>query len=174
MKDLPLIGLGTWDLRGHECTKVVKLALELGYQHIDTAYAYQNHEAIKKGIKGFDRSKIYITSKIAVDEQVDAAKPEESVQKACESALKELGTDYLDLYLIHWPHRDFPMDSVFREMEKLAAQGKIVKVGVSNFNIHHLEDFRKAGLFPSANQVEFHPYLNQKSYWTIAKPIVLS
>ncbi len=160
--DLPLVGLGTWDLRGHECTKVVKIALELGYQHIDTAHVYQNHEAIKKAIKGVDRNKMYITSKIAVDEQVDASKPEESVQKACERALKELGTDYLDLYLIHWPNRDFPLDKVFSAMEKLVAQGKIGKAGVSNYNTHHLEDLRKAGMTPFANQVEFHPYLNQK------------
>ncbi|MBI3258375.1 MAG: aldo/keto reductase [Ignavibacteriae bacterium] len=160
--ELPYIGLGTWDLRGNECTKIVQLALELGYRHIDTAHIYQNHQAIKKAIKDFDRRKLYITSKIAVDEQVKVAKPEESVQKACEHALKELGTDYLDLYLIHWPDRNFPLEKIFLSMEKLVEQGKIGKAGVSNYNIHHLEDFRKANCLPFANQVEFHPYLNQK------------
>jgi diketogulonate reductase-like aldo/keto reductase len=160
--ELPQIGLGTWELRGEECTKVVKLALELGYRHIDTAYAYANAQAISKALKGHDRSQIYITSKIAVESQVDKQKPAESVRKACESALKELGTDYLDLYLIHWPRRDFPLDKVFMAMEKLVEEGKIGKAGVSNFNTHHLEDLRKAGLTPYANQVEFHPFLNQK------------
>ena len=65
--ELPLIGLGTWELRGEECAKVVKEAIELGYQHIDTAFAYKNHRQIKKAIKGFDRTKLYITSKIALE-----------------------------------------------------------------------------------------------------------
>lgn len=159
---LPLIGLGTWDLRGPACTKAVRQALEMGYHHIDTAHVYENHAAIKEGWKGFDRTKIYITSKIAVDRQVDVSKPEDTVQKACEMALQELGTDYLDLYLIHWPYREFPLDRIFRAMERLVAQGKIRKAGVSNYTIHHLEDLRQAGHTPFANQVEFHPYLNQK------------
>jgi len=160
--ELPQIGIGTWELRGAECTKVVQLALELGYRHIDTAHVYQNHEAIKKAIKGFDRHKLYITSKIAVDVEVHVAKLEESVQRACELALKELGTDYLDLYLIHAPDRNFPLEKIFMSMEKLVEQGKIGKAGVSNYNVHHLKDLRKAGCVPFANQVEFHPYLNQR------------
>ncbi len=160
--ELPHIGLGTWDLRGNECTKVVQLALELGYTHIDTAHVYQNHQAIREAIKEFDRKKLYLTSKIAVDEQVDPKTVEKSVQKACEQALKELGTDYLDLYLIHAPDRKFPLEKIFITMERLADQGKIYRAGVSNYNIHHLEDLRKAGCAPFANQVEFHPYLNQK------------
>ncbi len=159
---LPQIGLGTWELRGKECVKAVKLALELGYRHIDTAHVYENHEAIQEVLEGFDRKKLYITSKIAVDVQVDTESPEKSVKKACERALKELGTDYLDLYLIHWPDRNFPLDRVFQTMLDLAEEGKILKAGVSNFNIHHLEDLRKAGAVPFANQVEFHPLLNQK------------
>lgn len=160
--ELPLVGLGTWELRGEACTRIVKMALEMGYKHIDTAHVYENHEAVAEGVKGYDRKKLYITSKVAVDEQIDPEKPEASVQKACERALKELGTDYIDLYLIHWPYLDFPIDAVFMAMLKLAEQGKIIKAGVSNYNIHHLEDLRKAGGVPFANQVEFHPYLNQK------------
>ena len=160
--DLPQIGLGTWQLKGDECTKVVQWALEMGYRHIDTADSYQNHEAIKKAIKGFDRRELYITSKIDIEKQVDVAKIQDSVESACELALKELGSDYLDLYLIHFPEQNFPLEDIFLQMEKLAAQGKIVKAGVSNYNIHHLEDLRKVGCTPFANQVEFHPLLNQK------------
>ncbi|MBS0616267.1 MAG: aldo/keto reductase [Verrucomicrobia bacterium] len=159
--ELPLIGLGTWDLRGHACTKVVRQALEMGYPHIDTAHSYENHTAIRPALKEFNREKFYLTSKLEIEEEVDAKKPTQSVQKACDNALKELGTDYLDLYLIHWPYRDFPLDQIFEEMENLVAQGKIRKAGVSNYNIHHLEDLGKAGHTPYANQVEFHPYLNQ-------------
>jgi 2,5-diketo-D-gluconate reductase B len=159
---LPRIGLGTWELRGAECTKVVRLALKLGYHHIDTAHSYQNHEAIHQAIKGLDRTQFYITSKIAIEEQVDPANPEYSVEKSCEQALKELGVDFLDLYLIHAPNRTFPLDKIFMAMEKLVTDGKIRKAGVSNYTIHHLEDLRKEGFVPFANQVEFHPYLNQK------------
>ncbi len=159
---LPLLGLGTWQLQGEECTKAVKRALELGYRHIDTAHAYENHQAVRKGIEGFDRSQLFLTSKIAVDLQVDPKNVEHSVEKACDLALKELGTDYLDLYLIHWPYRTYPLAATFHTMQKLEDKGKIKRAGVSNFTIHHLEDFRNQSLTPSANQVEFHPYLYQK------------
>lgn len=167
--ELPFIGLGTWELRGEECTKIVKEAIELGYRHIDTAYAYQNHSQIKKAIKGIDREKLYITSKIALEDQVDPTKPEQSVQKACESVLDELGTDYLDLYLIHSPDRNFPLEKIYAALEGLIEQGKIHKAGVSNCTTHHLEDLRKAGLTPFANQVEFHPYLYQRELWEYCK-----
>lgn len=160
--NLPQIGLGTWELRGDACTRVVELALDIGYKHIDTAHLYENHSAIKKALKRVNRKELYITSKISVDEQVDIHKVEKSVQKACEQALKELGTDYLDLYLIHWPRQPFPLEQIFLAMEKLVDQGKISKAGVSNYTIHHLQDLARAGATPFANQVEFHPYLNQK------------
>lgn len=160
---LPMLGLGTWDLRGDECVQAVQTALKLGYQHIDTAHAYNNHQAIAKGIRGFERSSIYITSKISINDQVDKNNPEDSVQKACEQTLKELETEYLDLYLIHAPNRTFPLEIIYKAMEKLVAQGKVNKVGVSNYTVHHLEDLQKAGCVPFANQVEFHPYLNQKA-----------
>ena len=159
---LPEIGLGTWELRGDECTKAVQLGLELGYRHIDTAHLYENHRAIQKAIAGFDREKIYITSKLAIEEQIDPDNIENSVQKACEQALRELGIDFLDLYLIHSPNREYPLSKIFMAMERLVDLGKIRKAGVSNYNMHHLEDLRKQDCIPFANQVEFHPYLNQK------------
>ena len=158
---LPLIGLGTWNLRGEECVNAVKMALEIGYRHIDTAHLYDNHREIAKGKKGFDRKKLYITSKIDTKGQIDPAQPDKSVIKSCEQALQELETDYIDLYLIHYPNRTWPLDEIFESLEKLIEQGKIKKAGVSNYTIHHLEDLLKSGFIPFANQVEFHPYLNQ-------------
>lgn len=160
--ELPLIGLGTWELRGVECTRVVQSALDLGYQHLDTAHIYENHQAIRKAIQGRDRTRLYLTSKIAAGDQVNPANVKDSVRKACEQALQELGTDYLDLYLIHFPNRAVPLEQVFLSMEALREEGKIIRAGVSNYTIHHLEDLRKAGGKPFANQVEFHPYLDQK------------
>ena len=160
--ELPLIGLGTWNLKGEECEKIVKAALELGYRHIDTAHVYSNHKEIAKALQGFDRNKLYLTSKLAINEQVDPSQPEKSVQEACEKALRELNTDYLDLYLIHAPNRNFPLETIFSSMVKLIKQEKVRSIGVSNYTIHHLEDLKNGGYKPFANQVEFHPYLNQR------------
>jgi len=158
---IPLIGLGTWQLRGRECTQIVRTALEMGYQHIDTAHVYENHKAIKKAIAGFDRNKLFLTSKLSL-EQVDQDRIDVSVEKACNLALKELGIDFLDLYLIHWPDRAMPLSRIFQAMHRLKERGKIKEAGVSNFTIHHLQDLLQGEKRPFANQVEFHPYLYQK------------
>ncbi|HSX04065.1 MAG TPA: aldo/keto reductase [Rhabdochlamydiaceae bacterium] len=158
---IPLIGLGTYKLLGHKCEKVIKEALAIGYRHFDTAHAYENHQAVGKGLKGFDREKLFITSKIAL-EQVKDEKIMQSVDKACDKALKELGMDYLDLYLIHWPDRERPMIEILEAMNGLIKTGKVLHVGVSNYTIHHLKDALDAKLKVECNQVEFHPYLYQK------------
>jgi diketogulonate reductase-like aldo/keto reductase len=165
---LPLIGLGTWNLRGHECTEAVKRALEIGYRHIDTAMGYENQEAIKKAIKGFERRQLFITSKFEL-EMIDLKKIPASVEEVCNLALKQLGTEYVDLFLIHSPDRKTPMTEVFKAMELLVKKGKIKKAGVSNFTIHHLENLLNDGHKPMANQVEFHPYLYQKELWEYCK-----
>ncbi|MBS0648073.1 MAG: aldo/keto reductase [Verrucomicrobia bacterium] len=161
---IPALGLGTWDLRGHECTKIVQLALALGYHHIDTAHNYENHEAIRKGMEGFDRHQLFITSKFKI-EQLGPQDIAGSVEETCDNALEQLGTDYLDLYLIHWPRRTWPLTEIFKAMEILVQKGKIRHAGVSNFTIHHLRDLLDDGCKPAANQVEFHPYLYQKQLW---------
>lgn len=158
---MPLMGLGTYGLTGRKCIKIVQEALEIGYQHLDTASVYENHEAIGKAIRGFDRKKLFITSKIAL-EQVNDANVEESVRAACKLALNELQVDYLDLYLIHWPSRDRPLNAILQAMHQLAREGRIRYVGVSNYTIRHIQDALNAGLLIEANQVEFHPYLFQK------------
>jgi diketogulonate reductase-like aldo/keto reductase len=162
--DIPLLGLGTWELQDKECTDVIKLALELGYRHIDTAHLYKNHSAVGRAIHGFDRSALFITSKFTLD-QIDFAHVQSSVEKSCEVALKELGTDYLNLYLIHWPNHELAIDEVFKALEKLVQKGKVLLAGVSNFTIHHLEDLRRDKCHPKVNQVEFHPLLYQKKLW---------
>ncbi|MBS0626231.1 MAG: aldo/keto reductase [Verrucomicrobia bacterium] len=164
MMKLPLVGLGTWELRGDECERVVREALELGYRHIDTAHLYSNHEAIGKAIAPFDRAQLFITSKLALS-QIDWHKIEVSVEKACDEALKELQTDYIDLYLLHWPRVEGSHAEIFDAMEKLIEKGKIRQMGASNFTIDELKEERRI----SANQVEFHPYLFQKELWEFCK-----
>ena len=110
---LPAIGLGTWMLKGEKCTEVVRTALDLGYRHIDTAFAYENHKDIARALKGVAREDIFITSKIWLGQPnalIDVRRIEESVAAACDRALQELGLDYLDLMLIHWPIRSLPLD----------------------------------------------------------------
>ncbi|NGX59739.1 MAG: putative oxidoreductase [Chlamydiae bacterium] len=160
---IPLIGLGTYLLTGKTCTKIVEEALEIGYRHIDTAFAYQNHKEIAKAIKGFDREKLFITSKLAVGlEQINDQNIEKSVEAACDLALKELQIEYLDLLLIHWPDRTRPLEQILAAMHTLVHKEKIRFPGVSNFTKHHLQDAYDAGVAVPFNQVEFHPYLYQK------------
>ncbi|MCI0382206.1 MAG: aldo/keto reductase [Chlamydiae bacterium] len=159
--EMALLGLGTYELQGKECTELVKKALNLGYTHIDTAHAYENHRDIAKAIAGKDRSSLFITSKFFLD-FVDDSKIDKSIEESCDLALKELKTNYLDLYLIHWPNRNRPLEEILKSMQKLVANGKIRHAGVSNYTIHHLQDALDVGLKIYANQVEFHPYLNQE------------
>jgi 2,5-diketo-D-gluconate reductase B len=168
MMELPLVGLGTWQLRGRECTRVVRKAISMGYRHIDTAHVYENHAAIGKALKDFDRSHLFLTSKIAL-EQIDLRSIASSVEKACDLALKELDVDYLDLYLLHFPDHTLPMAKIFKAIDKLVKKKKIRRAGVSNCTVHHLKDLLKEKCHPSANQVEFHPYLYQKDLWKFCR-----
>ena len=155
---IPVLGLGTWQLTGKRCIDTVEKALELGYRHIDTAEIYENQSEIGKAIKYFHRSEIFLTSKVWTNHL-----HYDDVIEACNKTLKELNTNYLDLYLIHWPDMSVPFEETFRALEELVADGKVKSVGVSNFNINHLKDALKVAKDPiTVDQVEFHPYLYQK------------
>ena len=168
--EIPLIGLGTWKLEGKQCIKVVRQALDIGYRHIDTAFAYENHKEIALALRNFDREKLFITTKLGMGQvtkklylsQVNDVDVIRSVEETCELALKELEVDYLDLFLIHWPDRSRPLGATLEAMRRLVETGKVRSVGVSNYTQHHLQDAYGAGLNVPFNQVEFHPYLYQK------------
>lgn len=165
---LPLLGLGTYQLLGDQCTQTVRRAIEMGYRHIDTAFAYDNQEAIGDALKGFNRAELFITSKILVD-LVGHVRVEKKVEKLVQRALEELGTDYLDLMLIHWPEEGYALDEIFRALERQVAQGLLRSAGVSNYTRNHLQDAYDAGLVVPYNQVEFHPYLYQKELLEFSK-----
>lgn len=162
---IPVLGLGTWELTGKKCQEAVKKALELGYRHIDTAEAYGNQREIGEAIKDFDRDELFITSKVWREHlHFDDA------FKACDETLKDLKTEYLDLYLIHWPNRSVPLTETFEALGKLVEMGKVKSVGVSNFTIHHLQDALEfADMLVNVNQVEFHPHLYQKDLLEFCK-----
>jgi len=155
---IPILGFGTYKLKGRLCEKAVNNALRLGYNHIDTAELYDNEEEIGNALKKFDRSKIFITSKVWID-NLDF----NDVLKACDKSLKKLKTDYIDLYLIHYPDKRVPIKETIRALDKLYREGKIKAVGVSNFTISDIKEVMDVSDIPiTVNQVEFHPLLYQR------------
>ncbi|MBY4602345.1 MULTISPECIES: glyoxal/methylglyoxal reductase [Bacillus] len=158
--EMPWFGLGVYKVEnGSEATESVKAAIKNGYRSIDTAAIYKNEEGVGLGIKesGVAREELFITSKVWNEDQ-----GYETTLAAFEKSLERLQLDYLDLYLIHWPGKDKYKDT-WRALEKLYKDGKIRAIGVSNFQVHHLEELLKdAEIKPMINQVEFHPRLTQK------------
>lgn len=159
--EIPQLGLGTWQQTGPDCTRVVNDALDMGYIHIDTAEAYGNEEEIGKALVGVDRHKLFITSKLWISHY-----SYDDTIAACDTSLEKLGTDYLDLYLMHWPDSNIDMKETMRALKTLYDEGKVKAVGVSNFTITHLKQYlpyaKEIGLPIVMNQVEFHPLLYQK------------
>ncbi|WP_316274099.1 glyoxal/methylglyoxal reductase [Bacillus halotolerans] len=158
--EMPWFGLGVFKVEnGSEATESVKAAIKNGYRSIDTAAVYKNEEGVGIGIKesGVSREELFITSKVWNEDQ-----GYDTTLAAFEKSLERLQLDYLDLYLIHWPGKDKYKDT-WRALEKLYKDGKIRAIGVSNFQVHHLEELLKdAEIKPMVNQVEFHPRLTQK------------
>ncbi|MDM5303243.1 glyoxal/methylglyoxal reductase [Bacillus subtilis] len=158
--EMPWFGLGVFKVEnGSEATESVKAAIKNGYRSIDTAAIYKNEEGVGIGIKesGVAREELFITSKVWNEDQ-----GYETTLAAFEKSLERIQLDYLDLYLIHWPGKDKYKDT-WRALEKLYKDGKIRAIGVSNFQVHHLEELLKdAEIKPMINQVEYHPRLTQK------------
>ncbi len=154
---IPVIGIGTWELTGDTAKVAVESALKIGYRHIDTAIYYQNHKEIGHVIKesGIDRDELFVTSKV-----FQTLRKNEVID-SCKKSLDELGLEYLDLYLIHWPDRSIELADTLEGFQSLRADGLIRSIGVSNFTINHLKDAQALEAQIVMNQVEFHPTLNQ-------------
>ena len=158
---MPYLGLGVFESQdGDEVINAVQYALDAGYRHIDTAAIYRNERGVGEAIKNSSvpREEIFLTSKLWNGNQ-----GYDSTFKALDASLERLGTDYLDLYLIHWPVKGKYKDS-WRALEKIYKSGKVKAIGVSNFLQHHLEDLlADVEIVPMVNQMEFHPHLVQQS-----------
>ncbi len=159
---IPKVGLGVFLAKdGSETYNAVRWALDLGYRHIDTAAIYRNEDSVGKAVRdsGVAREDIFITTKLWNDKQ-----RYDDALMAFDESRKKLLTDYVDLYLIHWPNYKFEYNvQAFEAMQKLKSDGKIRSIGVSNFTVKHLEHLiDKTGVTPSTNQVERHPAYNQK------------
>lgn len=157
--EMPLLGLGVFQVNDlKKCEESVLHALKIGYRLIDTAAGYGNEEAVGRAVKksGISREEIFITSKVWI--KYDGYK--ETVDSFNET-LRKLKTDYLDLYLIHMPFGDY--HASWRAMEDLYKEGKIKAIGVSNFLEDRLVDFILTNqVIPAVNQIEMHPFSQQK------------
>jgi 2,5-diketo-D-gluconate reductase B len=152
---VPKIGLGTWDLRGSECIRAVKHALEIGYRHVDTAEFYRNETEIGAAISESDvaRDELFLTSKVW-----STHLRYEDLIEACQRSLQKLGIEWLDLYLIHAPNPQVPIEVSMRALNDLTAGGKIHHVGVSNFSLDQLRQAMQHSDAPIfSHQINYHP-----------------
>jgi 2,5-diketo-D-gluconate reductase A len=156
---IPQLGFGVFQIPPDDTASAVRTALEIGYRHIDTAEMYQNEKGVGEGIRdsGIDRGEVYITSKL----NNGFHKPDDA-RRAFDGTIAALGFDYVDLFLIHWPLPglyDGDFVSTWKTLEEFKKDGRARSIGVSNFQIHHLEQLaRDTETVPSVNQIEVHPY----------------
>jgi 2,5-diketo-D-gluconate reductase A len=158
--EIPQLGFGVFQVKPEDTERTVRAALDAGYRHIDTAQMYGNEEQVGQAIaaSGIARDELFVTTKLNNDKHgADKAIP------ALDESLRKLGLDHVDLFLIHWPR---PAENKYVEtwgaFEKLASDGKTRAIGVSNFQLAHLERLTaETGTVPAVNQIELHPYLPQ-------------
>jgi 2,5-diketo-D-gluconate reductase A len=157
---IPQLGFGTFQIPPEQTTAATLVALEAGYRHIDTAEGYGNEKEVGQAVResGVDRDEVFVTSKL-----VNSAHAYDDALRAFDRTLEDVGLDYLDLFLIHWP---LPGVGDFAEtwaaMEEMYRSGRVKAIGVSNFQPHHLRRLaEKSVIVPAVNQIEIHPYFTQ-------------
>ena len=158
---MPVLGLGTWENDDPaQCTESVANALDAGYRHVDTAQIYGNEAAVGKGIaeSDVDREDIFLASKVWIDQLSPA-----DVAASTRESLDKLGVDSVDLMYVHWPAGEYEPEETLPAFAELRDDGLVDRIGVSNFEPHHLDAATDAlGEAPFANQVEMHPLLRQE------------
>lgn len=156
---IPQLGFGVFQIEPDQTADAVRTALEIGYRHIDTAEMYRNERGVGQGIRdaGLDRAEVFVTSKL----NNGYHRPDDA-RRAFDTTLSELGFDYVDLFLIHWPLPtlyDGDFVSTWRVLEEFKKDGRARSIGVSNFQVDHLERLaRETDTVPAVNQIEVHPY----------------
>lgn len=156
---IPTLGFGVYQVPPADTAATVRMACEIGYRHIDGAQMYGNEKGVGEGVRdaGLDRGQIFITSKL----NNGFHRPDDA-RRAFDTTLRDLGFDYVDLFLIHWPLPtlyDGDFVSTWKTLEEFKADGRARSIGVSNFGIHHLQELaRETETVPAVNQIEVHPY----------------
>lgn len=160
---IPQLGFGVFQIEPKDTVQAVTTALEVGYRHIDTAEMYGNEKEVGEAIRrsGVDRGDVFVTSKL----NNGFHRPDDA-RKAFDGTLAELGFDYIDLFLIHWPlptRYDGDFVSTWKTLEEFKRDGRARSIGVSNFQVPHLERLAaETGTVPAVNQIEVHPYLTNE------------
>jgi 2,5-diketo-D-gluconate reductase A len=158
--EIPQLGFGVFQIPPPDTAEAVRTALDAGYRHIDTAEMYRNEAGVGEATRaaGVDRDQVFVTSKLS-----NACHHPDDARKAFEHTLSTLGFEYVDLFLIHWPLPtlyDGDYVSTWKVMEEFKAQGRARSIGVSNFQVAHLERLAaETDVTPAVNQIELHPYL---------------
>ncbi|QPF82295.1 aldo/keto reductase [Bradyrhizobium genosp. L] len=156
---IPAIGLGTWELRGRACARIVEQALRLGYRHIDTAQIYENEREVGDGLRasGVKRDDVFVTTKVWTTH----FKPND-LERSAKESLARLRLTEVDLLLLHWPNPQVPLAETLGALAKVRQAGLARHIGVSNFTVALIEEAVAACPEPLAcDQVEYHPYLDQ-------------
>jgi 2,5-diketo-D-gluconate reductase B len=169
---IPAVGLGTWDLRGRNCARVVEQALRLGYRHIDTAEMYDNEREVGEGLRAsrVPRDQVFVTTKVW---QTHLAPPE--FERATKQSLAHLRLSEVDLLLIHWPNPQIPLEETIGALCKMKKAGFARHIGVSNFTVPMMREAVQLASEPLvANQIEWHPYLDQSRVVTVARQLGLA
>ena len=157
--EIPLVGLGTWDLRGRTCVRIVQQALRLGYRHIDTAEMYDNVREVGEGLhaSGVKRGDVFVTTKIWPSHFA-----RRDLERAARDSLARLRLHQVDLLLLHWPNPQIPLSETLGALCKVKRDGLARHIGVSNFTVKLLEEaFRLSSEPLVCNQIECHPFLDQ-------------
>jgi diketogulonate reductase-like aldo/keto reductase len=158
---IPALGFGTWQLKADEAQRMVEAALEIGYRHIDTAFIYENEAAVGAGIRasGVARDQIFLTTKVWVDSFAEG-----DLQKAARGSMERLGVGPVDLLLLHWPKARPPLSETIGALNDARAQGFTRNIGLSNFPSAIWREAQRLSEAPLVtNQVEYHPYLSQRT-----------
>ena len=161
---IPQLGFGVFQIEPKDTAKAVSEALEVGYRHVDTAEMYGNEKQVGEAIRssGLDRRDVFVTSKLS-----NGAHEPGDARRAFDATLSELGFDYVDLFLIHWPLPtlyDGDYVSTWKTLEEFHSDGRARSIGVSNFEVEHLERLAaETSTVPAVNQIEVHPYLTNEA-----------
>ena len=156
---IPAIGLGTWELRGRTCARIVEQALKLGYRHLDTAQVYENEREVGDGVRasGVRRDEIFLTTKIWTNHFAP-----HDLERSAKESLVRLRQPHVDLLLLHWPNPQVPLAETLGALAHAKRMGLARHIGVSNFTVALIEEAVKACPEPLVcDQVEYHPYLDQ-------------